>query len=113
MDGDDNPLLDLLFGPEGLSCRLLVLRAVAEDNADPWPPLTFDGGNLGSDGTFTLDDPPAVSMVSYLRDRDVEIALRAERAPAELESFVADHLVPALAASSLETVVVGPDVATT
>lgn len=81
VDGDENPLLDLLFGPEGLSCRLLVLRAVAEDNADPWPPLTFEGGNLAADGTFTLDDPPAVSMVSYLRDRDVEIAMRAERAP--------------------------------
>jgi hypothetical protein len=83
VQGRENPLLDLFFGSEGLGCRLLVLRAVAEDNADPWPPLVFTGGNLNDDGEFVLDDPPVESMLTYLRERQVQVVLRPERAPPE------------------------------
>jgi hypothetical protein len=81
VDGQTNPLLDLLFSPEGLGCNFLVLRAMVENNADPWPPLTFTGGNLDSRGDFELDDPPAVSMVKYLKRYGVETILRPEVAP--------------------------------
>jgi hypothetical protein len=80
-DGQTNPLLDLLFSPEGLDCHFLVLRAMNEKHADPWPPLAFTGGNLDSMGNFKLDDPPAVSMVKYLRRYGVETILRPEVAP--------------------------------